>query len=96
MTGLQTESVAADLWCIFCQKAIKPGLQKAIPEVNKKFKEYFDVKEVNSEDSKANTDRKRLYFCHKLPEFLAAVDRDRGRGGGPGNSSGSRYRPGLH
>ena len=24
---------------------------------------------------------KHLYFCHKLPEFLAAVDRDRGRVG---------------
>ena len=64
---------------IFGRKSVEPGLQKAIPEHNKKFEPFFKVQEMCFLDSKDNEITKNLYFCEDPVGFLEAVDKDRGR-----------------
>ena len=63
LTGAQRESVASDVRTIFGRKSVEPGLQKAIPEHNKKFEPFFKVQEMCFLDSKDNEITKNLYFC---------------------------------
>lgn len=79
LTGAQRESVASDVRTIFGRKSVEPGLQKAIPEHNKKFEPFFKVQEMCFLDSKDNEITKNLYFCEDPVGFLEAVDKDRGR-----------------
>ena len=60
---------------------MEPGLKTEIPLQNKKIAPFFSVKEMNFQDKDENVMKKHLYFCHDPVQFLAAVDRERGREG---------------
>ena len=48
-TGVQQESILADIRSKWGKKVVKPGLQKALPEQNMKYAKHFRVEKKQLE-----------------------------------------------
>ena len=81
LTGVQQESVLADLRSKFGTRSIEKGLKLAIPALNRKYAQFFTSEDKLFMDTDDCFVRKKLYYCHSPVEFLNAVNRERGREG---------------
>ena len=81
LTGAQQQSILADLRCKWGKNVVEAGMQKALPEHNRKFSQFFSAKKLPFLTSTDEIQEKTLFFCHSTVEFLKEVDRVRGRVG---------------
>ena len=79
LTGVQQESILADIRSKWGKKVVKPGLQKALPEHDMKYAKRLRVDKKQFETSGGDLDMKDLFYCRSVVEFLKEVDIDRGK-----------------
>ena len=77
LTGVQQQSILADIRSKWGKNSVDPGLKKSIPAHNMKFAKYFRVEKKQFETSSGDLVEKALFYCHNVEEFLREVDVDR-------------------
>ena len=81
LTGAQQQSILADLRCKWGKAVVEAGMQKALPEHNRKFSQFYSSKKLPFLTSSDEFEEKTLFFCHSPVELLQEVDRLRGKEG---------------
>lgn len=79
LTGAQQQSILADIRCKWGKSAVQAGMQKLLPDHNRKFSRFFSAKKLPFLSSADEIEEKTLFFCHSPVDFLEEVDRLRGK-----------------
>ena len=79
LSGVQKESLAADLCAKLGRRVLEPGLKLAQPLHNKKFSKYFKAEKRKFEVKEDKLEEKMLFFCHSPQSFLDALDQEQGK-----------------